>query len=470
MKTEYVLAIIVGAVYSLSAVYIGLFDAQQFSEFGYPIHDGGDSSQYAQLAQNLAEYGEFTLSTQGFVPETFRTPLYSTFLAVTYSADRTFYLAVIVQILCAAASSILIFWIARQVVTSGMAVVVALLWALNPTTIFYSVILMSDVPFALLLLCSVFLLFVREQRTALTDVCAGALLGFSALMRPLGEHIAVLLLLSVATFSLFSLYSITTKRFVVVCLAVLMVVAPWYVRNSVYTGVPALSSTGAYTVLHFHVREFLIFSEGMSEQEADTKIAELIGGRVRENPTGIEHSAVYGNAARKIIAENILPYAMYHLVGSVNLFLSSSIRDTAINLPRLSAALSFVGGAEGSTSLKSLIVSDPLTALMSLFQRPLVTIEMLYRMLMVLFAVVSLWSLYAVPRARVIIVVSIVLVGYIAIATGPVSYPRYRIPAEPFLLIVAAVGIEYVHDVLRSRRRARDTLRAPAPRPEQQAT
>jgi hypothetical protein len=143
----------------------------------------------------------------------------------------------------------------------------------------------------------------------------------------------------------------------------------------------------------------------------------------------------------KIFADP-LNYGVYHILGSINLFLSSSIRDTSLNLPKFGEALSAVGLAGGNTvNVKELLATDPARALWyGITAEPLFTFERVLRLLGLLLAVgVTLYALVT-RRFTILFLVLVTIVAYTALVIGPVSYPRYRIPLEPFLYLITAYG------------------------------
>ena len=79
---------------------------------------------------------------------------------------------------------------------------------------------------------------------------------------------------------------------------------------------------------------------------------------------------------------------------------------------------------------------------------PLFSLERLWWLLVSLFAGMAPLLFWRNKDSRLVMLFFFFLVCYFALIFGPVSYPRYRIASEPFLLLLAAgslsVMIPYV--------------------------
>ncbi len=428
-------------IYLFFVTYVLLFDNGIFSNFGYPIHNGGDSSEYAILTQNLVESGAFTLG--GNAPEMFRSPGYSLFLAPFYAIDHSLYLAIFVQILLVLGSAFLIYEIGKKFLPEFWAAICALFFALDPATIFYSLSIFSDLLFTFLSLLAVYLLFVRENRGWVAYGFAGLVLGFGALVRSAGEYLVIILAVFVLVEAVRRIgFRKAVFSVLLMLVTSLVVVTPWYVRNYQETKAVGLSTTGPYTFLFYHVKDFEMKKHGVSEEAFTDEIKERLNVADVAELRSIEYSKGMMEIVKEKIFADPLNYGVYHILGSINLFLSSSIRDTSLNLPKFGEALSAVGLAGGNTvNVKELLATDPARALWyGITAEPLFTFERVLRLLGLLLAVgVTLYALVT-RRFTILFLVLVTIVAYTALVIGPVSYARYRIPLEPFLYLITAYG------------------------------
>lgn len=435
------LVLIVAGAYAVAFLYIFFFDHSIFGDRGYPIHNGGDSGEYATLAMNIAEYGTFSLTLDPPRPEMFRSPGYPLFLAPLYLLGHSFMLAIFVQALLVVGSALLIYLIGASFLQRPWPTVAALVYALDPTTIFYSLSLWSDGLFVFLILLAVYLLLVRPPGVWVTGL-AGLAVGYATLVRSAGSYLLFIL----AFFFLAATVQKVGFKKTVTALAVFlvacgMVLAPWYARNYHESGVVGLSTTGPYTLLMYHVRDFEI-KKGVSAAEFDREVFSGLGVVDSLTLRDIRHASNMMQVVKERITADPVRYAVYHTLGSINFFLSSSIRDATINLPVLAHGLSslgFIGGNE--VSVKSLLTENPFKALRyATFAEPLLTLERLFRFIIVVLALIGVLGLLARRRMTALVALCITIIMYTALIIGPVSYPRYRMPAEPFLLLVAATG------------------------------
>lgn len=459
----WVLSLLVGAVYVCSFAYIALSDNGIFSDFGYPIHNGGDSSEYALLTQNLADYGAYSLSPDFSVPEMFRSPGYSFFLAPLYALDNSFYFAIFAQILLVVGCALLIYEIGKKFLPEFWALICGLFFALDPTTIFYSLSIFSDTLFTFLTLLAVYLLFIREKIGWGEYALAGLVLGFGALVRSAGEYLVII-------FAVFALYEavkrVSFRKAILLTLLFLVsafaVVAPWYVRNFQESGAIGLSTTGPYTFLFYHVKDFEMRKHGVSEEAF---IAE-VKNRLQVSETSELRNIAYSKGMMDIVKEKIfadpINYGIYHISGSINLFLSSSLRDLTLNLPNLEKALSSAGLiGKNDVNIKAFFSVDPLKAVWySMTSEPLFTFERLLRLFGLQFALAVVAYAFFKRRFSTLFLLMTVIVAYTALVIGPVSYPRYRIPLEPFLYLLTALSVFCFFPKLASKDEQKD-LRQP---------
>jgi len=440
INTNVFVIFVITAVYLSIFFYISLLDNGIFSDYGYPIHNGGDSSEYAFLTKNLLESGSFSLDGS---PEMFRTPGYSLFLAPFVVLDSSFLLAIAVQIALLIGSAILIRKIGEKFLPAPLPLLAALFFALDPATVFYTLGIWSEIPFVFLSLLSAYLLFVKESRGWADLALAGLALGFAALVRPAGEYM-ILLYAAVALFTYMKSagFRIATTHAVLVLLVAAAVLLPWYVRNFDATGEIGLSTTGPYTFLFYHAKNFALKS-GISGEEFDRNVYQRIGVAENRELRSIEYSDDMMGIVKETVLADPVRYGIYHALGSANLFLGSSIRDASINLPNVSAALSAIGLiGQNDINVKELFATDPLRAIWySVSSEPLLTLERVFRLFTVVLFVLGMWNLFLENRVMGITVLSVLIVLYTAAAIGPVSYPRYRIPLEPFFYLIAAAGL-----------------------------
>ncbi|MGD2110526.1 MAG: glycosyltransferase family 39 protein [Phycisphaerae bacterium] len=251
----------------LAVVYAraGRIDAHAFESV--------DCGEYYNIARNVAERGVFSQrADEPFVPDTWRTPGYPFLLAVFIFllGDAPAGLVIVQQAL-AILNVVLLFRLATNWMSERRAVVLAVLFLLEPYHLKYSIWLMSATWFVTVLLLS----WHCWQRTLRTGrwswaVLLGGLCGFFVLVRPVG------LLVPVVVFAGLVFDLVRRRRnaarattppggvlplavFAVACLAV---IGSWMVRNHRVTGHLALSNQGGVVLAYFKAAEVDLWREG----------------------------------------------------------------------------------------------------------------------------------------------------------------------------------------------------------------
>jgi 4-amino-4-deoxy-L-arabinose transferase-like glycosyltransferase len=209
---------------------------------------------YFRSAVNVVEHGTFSIAASApFYQDAYHTPLYALFVAALLFVHLPLFGIVLVQDVIAAVTVLLIYRIAKLLTGSrGIAIAAAAVSAVEPMSIYWSGLLMSDTLFAFLMVLAVYWL--------LTDrpYLAAASIGLATLTRPIGLYfgvafVAMLLYREISRGrslrDAFRLVGAVVMIFVVV-------VTPWVVRNKVAFGKAALSSASWYLFYNFPVQEF----------------------------------------------------------------------------------------------------------------------------------------------------------------------------------------------------------------------
>ena len=205
-----------------------------FGVVGFDSSGWGDEPDYHRLASSVAS-GEGLVGRLG-EPTAARPPLYPIVLGGVYAlfgddpdVARAF------QVLLGVLAVPLIHLLARRLATPGVALLAALLAALNPALIYMSGLIMSENLYILAIL-GVLLLLVRDAREPRRPasigryLLVGALSGAAYLVRPQMLFFAAFVGLAVLwTTSL--VWRGRLARLAVMVVAAAVVVSPWIVRN-----------------------------------------------------------------------------------------------------------------------------------------------------------------------------------------------------------------------------------------------
>lgn len=443
-------------IHFLSFLYLLSLAAQNPNATPYPIV-AADSSYYARLADNLLAYNTFTDSLPDLTPTREIAPGYPFFLALIKSVTGSFTPAVILQTAIALFAIVLIYDIGRRFLPLWLALLAAALYGLEPMVVFTNTTILTDGLFSALLVMTIYAAFFMG-RTGLfaRTVIVGLMLGVLAMMRGTGEYLIVVVPIALAIRELLQRSDGNRLRRVlltliipVVCAA--LVVFPWVLRNHSIWGFYEVEHQRTGILIGYNVRFFLAWKEMNKTRSTsffyparhvDAPEVAIVDAHITEatnkaTPPGEDPSDYVAGVALDYIFDDPIRYAYFHLAHLPAFFLGSSIGTYQQVVHQLgentnfsgstmykmrSAAVDFIHGERIKDALAILV---PIVA------------ETAFWALTVLLALIGWYS----ERRRYEVWLCAMLVGYFAILTGPLSIARYRIPAEPYLFLLAAVGV-----------------------------
>ena len=178
--------------------------------------------------------------TYGFVPgvpSAYTQPLYGFFLVPVYALERAWWTVGVAQALLAVATALLVYELARRVVSPRAAVLAAVVATLSPYLVWHDVHVNREIVDQPLAVALVLLAIVAaERRSWPLAAAAGAVAGLAVL----GNARLVGVPLVLAGFLLWRRAGAAAAASVVAASA--LVVAPWVVRNEVQVGCAAITT------------------------------------------------------------------------------------------------------------------------------------------------------------------------------------------------------------------------------------
>jgi 4-amino-4-deoxy-L-arabinose transferase-like glycosyltransferase len=376
---------------------------------------GSDSLEYSTLAQNLINHHWFSMSTSmPAVPEVFRTIGYPLFVAAFVLLFKSYFIVTLVQIMLTILTGVLIFRMGKSLFSENIGFIAALVFIFEPNTVFHTLIILSDTLFVFLLVSFVYLLFFTQAQTFKKLLIAGIVLGFATLVRPIAVF-SLGLFIPVYWWMNFKTYS--RKILGLFLLALLLgyaaLVSPWLIRNKIQTGYWSLSSVSNVNLYHYNVPDFLAW-KGMPRNEAYA-LVEKETGITLEQARSLDNAAVIKDLTKKYIFADPIHYAEFHVIRGLPFIFSSG----------LSLVDQFNTG-----------FSEPLYK--GHIPRIIINLE---RLAWVGILGLVLLSVFVFKKEKRVWLFLIIICYFWAL-TGPVAYARYRLPAEPFLLILACAAIQ----------------------------
>jgi hypothetical protein len=399
-----------------------------------------DSHAYLRVAQGLEAGCGFAQWNNGAcdAPELLRTPGYPVLL--TFISN--FRDVVAIQAALSAATCFLVGWIALTVWGLRAGVIAEAVLAFDAPSVVASSSIMTDCVFQALFVAALALqLHVvwrgRPDRKAIAECFAAAiLLAYALLVRPIG-----LVAVGLAPLPFLMLRNVSLRRKLSVALIATLIpsltIVGWTWRNFETAGEPTFSTISAYNLYYQRAAGVLWYRSGASWTSIGEELSRKIGAPSFESETNISDRTrreMIGSSLAILLGDPIATgimtlrcfiwLAIVPDRGNLNAILGTNARSSQF-LP-----------ATGNIALRirDLSRSTTLTALVAL------------QLLLTIFVWIGVGlGLKGIDRrsfrdAILILLPLFVAMLMIFLAAGPEAVARHRVPAIPFLAIVAAVG------------------------------
>jgi Dolichyl-phosphate-mannose-protein mannosyltransferase len=395
-----------------------------------------DTLSYLEPGRNLLWHGSFTAAG---LPELVRTPGYALFLAALSVAGPV--VVSFAQVILSVLSLVLVWRLARAVFADeSIAIVAAWIFAFEPLSVIYSILLLSETLFLAPFLMSLIRLvdFLRGRSLkALAE--AGLWLAAATFVRPVTYYlpiaIAVGLIIVLARNP-----ALRWKAAAVLLISVLPWLVAWQIRNKVETGFGGFSSIQAANLYFFSAAEVNSRLQHRTLAEVQNQL-----GYNDEQLFLARHAAAAGwNQAER--AEFMQVEANRVLRAHPWLFLrthfAGSMR-TAFN-PGAAVLLSVLKAPVGDIAYAQERDEGPLRAALSIAKEyPAQTILMVALevalVALYIFAVCGVLSGGA-PGACLWLLLGVWLY-FFCVSGGAIAAARLRLPVMPIVCVFAAAGI-----------------------------
>lgn len=213
---------------------------------------GADGSDYVNEAHNLVEGRGFSrANAEPYTPDAIRTPLYPLFLAGVYVLTGSFAAAAYVEAVLGSIIPLIAMGVVGMIVRRrSLLILTGLFFALEPHMAFYTTFFASEGISILLLYAGFYSLLRWYRLERIRDAAlGGALLGLSALARPITTYVPLVL------WPLFACAGYLRKNlkrhmflFVVFAVMFFVVLFPWLMRNQFVFGTFGMGTVGWFNV------------------------------------------------------------------------------------------------------------------------------------------------------------------------------------------------------------------------------
>ncbi len=395
-----------------------------------------DSAGYLSLTHGLLE-GEGYHDAQNTAWDLVRTPGYPVFLASIFLAfGESMAWVVAVQLLLSVGVGLMLLALGRRIGSEGAGFVSGILYAVSLNPVLWALAILSDTLFVFLVMLA-FLVFLQgvESRSFWRLGLGGLLLGLATLTRPIGLLMIPLWgVWAVACRPCWGLEGRRGRLWAAAAIFVagsLVAVLPWAYRNQRVRGVFNVSSIAVWNLGRYQAPEALARAEGLTLEEARQRIP-------------ISRIPQEGDVRRflGVILAYPRAYLEAHLEGTRRIL-------SEVGQPNLAQLLgvSYTGSGVFE-ALKQGDVSAALTRFASVMQgsrRGWMFVAVVWSLVVqaLTYGLALLGAALLLrksgPRRWLALLVMLTVAAFL-LTPGPVGNGRFRLPAEPFMDLLAGVG------------------------------
>lgn len=430
-------------------LYFGLSYSANGGDFA-TIVNGGDG--YYDISQNIIAGNGYSIAHEPpYIPTSYRTPGMPYFIAWAYFFFGSYFAVLLLHIFIGSLVPVLGMRIARYITNvRAICIAVGVFLALEPTSVLFSTVFLSEIVFTFLFLLSFIFLFRywKERKIELLLVSA-FLLGLSTLTRPTVMYLPVIMIALIIWEARAQLKRTVFLRAGLYVLVFLLTLSPWLYRNYQTFGVLGLSSQQGTALYVVTVPSVLAIERGTSfAQEYNTTIA-------GPNEASFAQSAEYSKLAMPILLSYPRALALMSASTAFNFFTNDGIYDVLrhINLDGdmytiLSQAKHDSGIQLGDSTLLVLF-STPLIMVhymiaISTTPLALVFLGRAFWLLVTITFFMSVWRYLRHKRKNIYALAAVSVVVYLMLTTLAVGFTtnyRYRMPVNAFVFTFAVYEI-----------------------------
>ncbi|MCH7663233.1 MAG: glycosyltransferase family 39 protein [Chloroflexi bacterium] len=399
-----------------------------------------DSDFYLILAEEILEGNGYQGNSSPAI-ELFRTPGYPLFIAAVFLVfGESIGNISFVQLGISALTGLLLYKLLLDKTSEVTAKIGLILFLFEPTTILWSLAIMTETLFTFFVTLAIFLLLKwTNQKKHSQLVIIGIIIGIATYIRPFGVILAFIIsawilmqghpIIKSNTKQYLKIYLIPS---ILLYLSFWAVTVPWTMRNSKTYDCPAFS-----TVSTFNLRDWMaakVISE-VQEIPIETAIEQL---QQNNDSTCDLNKLKY----IKILLNNPIPYLKLHLGGTLPILFGNNfdrivlIVGEGYELPDLWEPYL----EDGFTGVASILLKESIqrTWLAIVFIATLI-----YQLLLLSFSIWGLFNSVHNKDAQLnwwVVLMVMVVMGFLFIP-GPIGRERMRVPAIPIIIYFTSIGL-----------------------------
>lgn len=374
--------------------------------------------------------------------ETFWAPGFPAFLAFVYSIFGVKpWVVLFFNCFISTFSVFLLYLIGNRLFTQKIALVAALLLAIEPHQIVYTQTLFSENLFVpLILLFFLFLIKYLAEHKRLLLAVAAVFLGLSMYFRPAANFLFIPVVIFIFLY-LKETWMEKTKSVLLFLFFLLITLSPWLIRNYKLYDHFGLSTNGGYNLLYIFVGSIYNNQYQMHPDSTHKMLQDKVeeaGGSEINNPFILDKTEK--SVAFELIQKEPVNFIKNYLSGCLNIYTSLS-----------SYQISSILGLEGTYVLGKNFYGVSQFSQISYFlqERKIGTLMasgsvMAFIMISYLLTIAGIWRLYKDGRSKEMLMLFGMIIYFTLVVGTLGSSARFKLPIAPIYLVLSAYGINYL--------------------------
>lgn len=401
---------------------------------------------YLPAGLNFLTEGIFTNNViEPLIPNSFPAPGYSILLGFSWLIIPKYLFIVLWQNIMYALFIVFVYKFTRLFFNNNISIISAVLMAFEPFSLLWSNMVMSETPFLLFFMISIYSLALSWRNQKYKYIIFSAIfLGLAALIR----QIAFLFFPVIALITIIMLWRKTSllklvKLLIIFLFVFLAITAPWCIRNKVQFDSYTISNQTHLLYFLGAARDFLVLNEGISREAADDHLKSLIVEKVGvDDFDQVFLRDKYIPAIKEvnfsIIKSNPIVYLKFHVIKALPVFTDSGWQNILFFWkPDFNYA--------NSINISSVLAQKDFSIMASSLKNDNIflmrVLGIIFWILIDLIALIGLILMILKKDLRRIGLVMLVIIGSFAFASSWAAMARLRLPFQPFLLIFFTYAI-----------------------------
>ena len=399
------------------------------------VFESSDSLEYHQLASNLLQHGTFSRGTEPpYEPELLRTPGYPLLLAGIYGIFGIRPAMVIcVQLALTVATILAAFQIAARLFDERVALLAAMLLAVDPVSIYYSQVLLTETFFTTVFTVSLLLLLrtLTQPTRWLWPVGAGIGFALATYIRPTTYYLGGLLPI-IVFFMICPTHGWqrAAKPVLVFFLLYAVLIGGWHVHTYRETGSMEFSQIKNQYLFIAKAAAIVANRDSVPLDEAQRRLSNEHFSSLPIDLRGASPVQMFesqGKYAIRVILDHPILFLWTSFRGVFASLLGPSNMAHLFGFNNVALRDAFIKGALSgfSVSAWAITISSWIYAII---------------FLLILYSGVILFATQVRPLDRGTVLLIFTILYILVSSSGPEAYSRFRAPIMPALCVLSAAG------------------------------